>query len=177
MKKTRTNSAVVSHWIFWNRARVPNPPDCADPGLHSDRRRDQVAKRPNTSRTAARAGVEGRHLPDGSAEWRQPRFRNFPRGAWRPAELGPFLGPNPSIQNHRGVKLEGRTPPPNYSTTSLINPWRYEKHPNRVGFERGHHGPDRSGRGPVLVGPLTRATCTQGRHLFSRSSSVAPPCL
>ena len=85
-----------------NRARVSNPPNCADQGLRLKRRRDQVAKRPNAGRTAARAGVEGRHLPNGSAGRLRPRFRNFRRGAWRPEEHGPFLGPNPSIQNHRG---------------------------------------------------------------------------
>ena len=51
-----------------NRARVSNPPDCADPGLHPDQRRDQVAKRPNTGATAVRASVEGSHLLSGFAQ-------------------------------------------------------------------------------------------------------------
>ena len=134
-----------------NRARVSNPPDCADPGLHPDRRRDQVAKRPNTSRTAARAGVEGRHLPDGSAEWRQPRFRNFPRGAWRPEEHGPFLGPNPSIQNHRGSEARRSYSAPQLEYYLTYKPLAVRKAPQsswvRAGSPRA---------GPLGTGPCTR---------------------
>ena len=115
------------------------------------RRRDQVAKRPNTSRTDARAGVDGRHLPNGSAEWRQPRFRNFPRGAWRPEEHGPFLGPNPSIQNHRGSEARR-----SYSAAQLeyyltYKPLAARKAPQpswvRAGSPRA---------GPLGTGPCTR---------------------
>ena len=65
---TRSKSTIRQWWLLANRARVSNPPDCADPGLHPDRRRDQVAKRPNTGATAARASVEGSHLPSGFAK-------------------------------------------------------------------------------------------------------------
>ena len=65
IKKMRTAPANICHWILANRARVLNPPDCADPGLHLGPRRDQVAKRPNTGSTTARANVERRHLLSG----------------------------------------------------------------------------------------------------------------
>ena len=90
MKKTRTNSAIVSHWILANRARVSNPPDCADPGLHPDQRRDQVAKRPNTGRTAARASVEGSHLLHGFFGRLQPRSPALPAAASSHLENQPF---------------------------------------------------------------------------------------
>ena len=73
-----------------NWARVSNPPDCADPGLHPDRRRDQVAKRPNTSRTAARASVEGRHLLHGFFGRLQPRSPALPAAASSHWENQPF---------------------------------------------------------------------------------------
>ena len=110
-----------------------------------------VAKRPNTSRTAARAGVEGRHLPDGSAEWRQPRFRNFPRGAWRPEEHGPFLGPNPSIQNHRGSEARRSYSAPQLEYHLTYKPLEVRKAPQsswvRAGSPRA---------GPLGTGPCTR---------------------
>ena len=149
--RTRASFNIRQHGIVANRAGVSNPPDCADPGLHPDRRRDQVAKRPNKGRTAARASVEGRHLPNGSAEWRQPRFRNFPRGAWRPEEHGPFLGPNPSIQNHRGSEARR-----SYSAAQLeyyltYKPLAVRKAPQsswvRAGSPRA---------GPLGTGPCTR---------------------
>jgi hypothetical protein len=92
--RTRANSNIRQHGIVANWARVSNPPDCADPGLHPDRRRDQAAKRPNTGATAVRASVEGRHLPSGFAEpsetmpKRARRFLATPRVA-----RTPFLPP------------------------------------------------------------------------------------
>ena len=77
-----------------NRARVSNPPDCAGPGLHPDRRRDQVAIRPNTGATAVRASVEGSHLLSGLARpsetmpKRARRFLATPR-----VSRTPFLPP------------------------------------------------------------------------------------
>ena len=77
-----------------NRARVSNPPDCGDPGLHPDRRRDDVTKRPNTGATAVRASVEGSHLLSGFAQpsemmpQRAPRFQATPR-----VSRTPFLPP------------------------------------------------------------------------------------
>jgi hypothetical protein len=148
---TRTKPATLINWTLANWARVSNPPDCADPGLHPDRRRDQVAKRPNTSRTDARAGVDGRHLPNGSAEWRQPRFRNFPRGAWRPEEHGPFLGPNPSIQNHRGSEARRSYSAPQLEYYLTYKPLAVRKAPQsswvRAGSPRA---------GPLGTGPCTR---------------------
>ena len=66
--RTRASFNIRQHGIVANRAGVLNPPDCADPGLHPDRRRDQVAKRPNTGATAVRASVEGSHLLSGFAK-------------------------------------------------------------------------------------------------------------
>ena len=60
--RTRDNSNIRQYGIVANWARVSNPPDCPDPGLRPDRRRDQVGKRPNTGRTDARASVGRRHL-------------------------------------------------------------------------------------------------------------------
>ena len=81
-----------------NRARVPNPPDCADPGLHPDRRRDDGTKRPNTGRTATRASVGRRHLLN-SFLYRlrtRPRLSRAKRhfgGSLHPSNV---LGPEPS---------------------------------------------------------------------------------
>ena len=95
--------------------------------------------------------MEGRHLPNGSAEWRRPRFRNFPRGAWRPEEHGPFLGPNPSIKNHRGSEARR-----SYSAAQLeyyltYKPLALRKAPQsswvRAGSPRA---------GPLGTGPCTR---------------------
>ena len=58
----RPNSIILNRQGLWIRARVPNPPDCAAPGLRLNRRRDHVGKRPNTGRTATRASVGRRHL-------------------------------------------------------------------------------------------------------------------
>ena len=66
--RTRDTSNIRQYGIVANWAGVSNPPDCADPGLHPDRRRDQVAKRPNTGATAVRASVEGSHLLSGFAQ-------------------------------------------------------------------------------------------------------------
>ena len=150
-RETCPKSRIQKRPFLANWARASNPPDCPAAGLRPDRRRDQVAKRPNTSRTDARASVEGRHLPDGSAEWRRPRFRNFPRGAWRPEEHGPFLGPNPSIQNHRGSEARR-----SYSAAQLeyyltYKPLAVRKAPQsswvRAGSPRA---------GPLGTGPCTR---------------------
>ena len=46
-KKTKPAPANVCHRIFLNRARVSNPPDCADPGLHPDRRHKTTQYGPN----------------------------------------------------------------------------------------------------------------------------------
>ena len=35
---TRTKPAILINWAPANWARVPNPPDCAAPGLHPNRR-------------------------------------------------------------------------------------------------------------------------------------------
>ena len=151
IKKMRTAPANVCHWILANRARVSDPPDCADPGLRLKRRRDQVAKRPNTGRTAARASVEGRHLLHGFFGRLQPRFRNFPRGAWRPEEHGPFLGPNPSIQNHRGSEARRSYSAPQLEYYLTYKPLAVRKAPQpswvRAGSPRA---------GPLGTGPCTR---------------------
>jgi hypothetical protein len=92
-KKMKTASANACHWILANRARVSNPPDCADPGLHPDRRRDHVAKRPNPGRTAARASVEGRHLLHGFFGRLQPRSPALPAAASSHLENQPLSNP------------------------------------------------------------------------------------
>jgi hypothetical protein len=85
---------------LWIRARASNPPDCADPGLPPDRRRDDVAKRPNTGRTATRASVGRRNLRVLNSFVH--RLRTRPRlsraqrhfgGSLRPSNV---LGPEPS---------------------------------------------------------------------------------
>ena len=98
---TRSKSTIRQWWLLANRARVSNPPDCADPGLHPDRRRDHVAKRPNTGRTATRASVGRRHLLSSFVHRlrTRPRLsrakRQFggstctPRMCWSPSPLRP----------------------------------------------------------------------------------------
>ncbi len=76
--RTRDNSNIRQYGIVANWAGVSNPPDCADPGLHPDRRRDDATKRLNTGRTAARASVEGRHLLHGFFGRLQPRSPALP---------------------------------------------------------------------------------------------------
>ena len=73
-----------------NWARVSNPPDCADPGLHPDRRRDHVAKRPYTCRTATRASVGRRHLLNSFAH----RLRTRPRLSRARRHFGGSLHPS-----------------------------------------------------------------------------------
>ena len=80
-KKMKPAPANVCHRIFLNRARVSNPPDCADQGLRLGPRRDDATKRPNTGRTAARASVEGRHLLHGFFGRLQPRSPALPAAA------------------------------------------------------------------------------------------------
>ncbi len=58
---TRPRSAIQKRQGLCNH-RVSNPPDCADPGLHPDQRRDDATNRPNTGRTVTRASVGRRHL-------------------------------------------------------------------------------------------------------------------
>ena len=59
-------SRICRRWGYGHGASGDGPgavaPDCADPGLHPDRRREHVGKRPNTGRTAAWASVGRRHL-------------------------------------------------------------------------------------------------------------------
>ena len=92
--RTRASFNIRQHGIVANRARVSNPPDCADPGLHPDRRRDDATKRPYTGTTAVRASVEGSHLLSGFAQpsetmpKRAPRFLATPR-----VSRTPFLPP------------------------------------------------------------------------------------
>jgi hypothetical protein len=88
----RSNSTILNRQGLWNWARVSHPPDCADPGLHPDRRRDHVAKRPNTGITAARASVEGRHLLHGFFGRLQPRSPALPAAASSHLE-NPALSP------------------------------------------------------------------------------------
>jgi hypothetical protein len=76
--RTRASFNIRQHGIVANRARVSNPPDCADPGLHPDQRRDQVAKRPYTCRTAMRASVGRRHLLQSFVHWLRTRPPAFP---------------------------------------------------------------------------------------------------
>ena len=73
--KTRASFNIRQHGIVANRAGVSNPPDCAGPGLHPDRRRDHVTKRPNTGRTATRASVGRRHLLNSFVHRLRPRPR------------------------------------------------------------------------------------------------------
>ena len=148
-----------------NWARVSNPPDCADPGLRLGPRRDQVAKRPNTERTDARASVEGRHLPDGFFRRLQPRFRNLPRGAWRPEEHGPFLGPNPSGQNHRGSEARR-----SYSAAQLEYYLTYK--PLAV---RKTPQPSWVRAGSPRAGPLGTGPCTRRRLNPRNMHSGSPP--
>ena len=91
--RTRANSKIRQYGIVANWARVSNPPDCADPGLRPDRRRDQVAKRPNTSRTDARASVGGRHLLHGFFGRLQPRSPALPAAASSHLENRPLSNP------------------------------------------------------------------------------------
>jgi hypothetical protein len=92
----RSTSTILNRQGLWNQARVPNPPDCADPGLHPDRRRDDATNRPNTGRTAATvdatsrtntgrtaawASMEGRHLLHGFFGRLQPRCPVLPAAA------------------------------------------------------------------------------------------------
>ena len=89
-KKTKPAPANVCHRIFLNRARVSNPPDCADPGLHPDRRRDHVGKRPNTGRTATRASLGRRHLLNSFVH----RLRTRPRLSRAKRHFGGSLHPS-----------------------------------------------------------------------------------
>jgi hypothetical protein len=151
LAESEHDTCNFKQWTPAKWARVSNPPNCADQGLRLKRRRDQVAKRPNPGTTTVRAGVDGRHLPNGSAEWRQPRFRNFPRGAWRPEEHGPFLGPNPSIQNHRGSEARRSYSAPQLEYYLTYKPLAVRKAPQsswvRAGSPRA---------GPLGTGPCTR---------------------
>ena len=86
-----------------NRARVSNPPDCADQGLRLGPRRDDATKRPNTGRTAARASVEGRHLLHGFFGRLQPRSPALPAAASSHLENQP-LSTHSTAPRNRGHK-------------------------------------------------------------------------
>jgi hypothetical protein len=75
---TYPKSTIQKRPFLAKRARVSNPPDCADPGLHPDRRRDDVTKRPYTGRTATRASVGRRHLLHSFAHRLRTRPPAFP---------------------------------------------------------------------------------------------------
>ena len=89
-----------------NRARDSNPPDCADAGLHPDRRRDDATNRPNKGTTAVRASVEGSHLLSG---FTQPS-ETMPRRARR------FLA-TPRVSRTPFL------PPPQWSNRPKVNPF------------------------------------------------------
>jgi len=87
---TRPRFAIQKRQGLWNQARVSNPPDCADPGLRLNRRRDHVGKRPNTGRTATRASVGRRHLLNSFVH----RLRTRPRLSRAKRHFGGSLHPS-----------------------------------------------------------------------------------
>jgi hypothetical protein len=77
-RETCPKSRIQKRPFLANWARASNPPDCPAAGLHPDRRRDDVTKRPNTGRTATRASVGRRHLLHSFVHWLRTRPPAFP---------------------------------------------------------------------------------------------------
>ena len=62
---TRTKPAILINWALANWARVPNPPNCAAPGLRPNRRRGHAGNRRGSEAYHARSADRSRRVGPG----------------------------------------------------------------------------------------------------------------
>jgi hypothetical protein len=151
--ETYTKSTIQKRPFLAKWARVSNPPDCPAAGLRPDRRRDQVAKRPNTGRTDARASVGRRHLLNTFLYQlrTRPRLSRAKRHGSKTGVL-PVPGPMVFIFDFRPEKTMGPIGPAAGQRRRTVASTQCRRHPRARDPYHQHFWPETSVHPPGFSG-------------------------